>query len=138
MSDNTNRKIVERAYAAFLTGDIESLLTLFSDDVSWNIPTIEHVRISGSRTGKPSLAKFFSELAQDQDVVQFEPRQLVAEGDLVVALGHYRWRIKATGREVTSDFAHVFTVTNGRIVRFQEFMDTAAFTAAYSSALTTV
>jgi ketosteroid isomerase-like protein len=93
--------------------------------------------VSGSRTGKASLADFFSMLAQDQEALLFEPRQFVAQGDLVVALGGYRWRVKATGREVASDFAHVFTVRNGRIVRFQEFMDTARFVAAYAGALTT-
>ena len=68
----------------------------------------------------------------------FEPTRFVGEGDLVVALGHYRWRVKATGREIASEFAHEFTVRDGRIVRFQEFMDTAAFVAGYAGALTNV
>jgi hypothetical protein len=110
----------------------------FSDDVNWNIPRIENVRVSGARTGKARLAEFFSMLAQDQEALLFEPTRFVAEGDLVVALGRYRWRVRATGREVASDFAHVFTVANGRIVRFQEFMDTAAFVAGYAGALTAV
>ena len=138
MSDNSNLRIVERAYAAFQTGDIQTLLSQFSDDVSWNLPSIEHVRISGSRTGKTKLADFFSTLAQDQEALLFEPKQFVSEGSLVIALGRYQWRVRATGREVASDFAHVFTVTNGRIVRFQEFMDTAAFVAGYAGVLTNV
>ena len=138
MTDNSNLQVVERAYAAFKSGDVQTLLAQFSDDVSWNLPSIEHVRISGSRTGKANLADFFSTLAQDQESLMFEPTRFVAEGDLVVALGSYRWRVKATGREVVSDFAHVFTVNQGRIVRFQEFMDTAAFVAGYAGALATV
>ena len=137
MSDNTNLRVVERAYTAFQGGDAETLMAQFSDDVSWNIPPIDNVRVSGSRTGKASLADFFSMLAQDQEALLFEPRQFVAQGDLVIALGRYRWRVKATGREIVSDFAHVFTVGNGRIVRFQEFMDTAAFVAGYAGVLTT-
>ena len=138
MSDNNSLRVVERAYAAFQSGDIQTLLTQFSDDVSWNIPPIENVRISGTRSGKASLAEFFSTLAQDQEALLFEPTRFVAEGELVVALGRYRWRVRATGRDVASEFAHVFTVTNGRIVRFQEFMDTAAFVAGYAGALTSV
>jgi hypothetical protein len=138
MSDNTNLRVVERAYAAFKNGDTQTLMAQFSDNVSWNIPPIENVRISGARTGKASLADFFSMLAQDQEALVFEPTRFVAEGDLVVALGHYRWRVKTTGREIASEFAHVFTVSNGRIVRFQEFMDTAAFIVGYAGALTTV
>jgi ketosteroid isomerase-like protein len=84
------------------------------------------------------VTDFFSMLAQDQEALVFEPTRFVAEGDLVVALGHYQWRVKATGREIASEFAHVFTVKNNRIVRFQEFMDTAAFVAGYAGALTSV
>jgi hypothetical protein len=77
-------------------------------------------------------------LAQDQEVLLFAPQRFVADGDLVVALGRYRWRVRATEREIASEFAHVFTVSNGRIVRFQEFMDTAAFVAGYAGALTPI
>ena len=137
MSDHSLR-VVERAYAAFQSGDVETLMGQFADDVSWNLPVIENVRISGSRTGKANVGNFFSMLGEDMEPLLFEPTRLVAEGDLVVALGRYRWRVKATGREIASEFAHVFTVTNGRIVRFQEFMDTAAFVVGYAGVLTTV
>jgi ketosteroid isomerase-like protein len=47
-----------------------------------------------------------------------------------VALGHYAWQSKSTGREWESDFVHVFTVRDGRITRFQEYMNTAAIVDA--------
>jgi len=46
-------------------------------------------------------------------------------------LGTYSFRVKATRREFTSDFAHVFTIQNGKIARFQEYMDTAQVGIAY-------
>jgi ketosteroid isomerase-like protein len=52
-------------------------------------------------------------------------------GDKVVALGHYAWRVKSTGREFGGDFAHVFTMYNGKVKRFHEYMDTAAASAAH-------
>ena len=48
-----------------------------------------------------------------------------------MALGDYAWRVKSTGREYESDFVHVFTVRDEKVARFQEFMDTAAVSAAY-------
>ena len=48
----------------------------------------------------------------------FEPREFIAHGDKVVALGHYAWRVKSTGREFGGDFAHVFTMSNGKVIRF--------------------
>jgi ketosteroid isomerase-like protein len=46
-------------------------------------------------------------------------------------LGHYAWKIRKTGRSVASDWAHIFTVRNGKVVRFREFNDTAQFAEAY-------
>jgi ketosteroid isomerase-like protein len=49
----------------------------------------------------------------------------------VVVLGHYVWQVKANGRTIDGDFAHVFTVRGGRIVAFHEYMDSAAVANAY-------
>jgi uncharacterized protein len=56
---------------------------------------------------------------------------LVAQGDKVVALGNYAWRVKSTGLEYETDFVHVFTVRDGKVTRYQEFMDTAVVGGAY-------
>jgi ketosteroid isomerase-like protein len=58
---------------------------------------------------------------------------VVAQGDTVVVLGQYTWRVKATGRCFTSDFAHAFHLADGKVERFQEFLDTAAVAAAHQS-----
>jgi ketosteroid isomerase-like protein len=38
-------------------------------------------------------------------------------------------------REFSSDFCHVFTIRDGKIVDFHEYMDTAAATNAYRKAM---
>ena len=60
----------------------------------------------------------------------------VAQGDKVVTLGHYLWRVKATDGEWESDFAHLFSVRDGRVTRFQEFTDADAFSGASGEGLT--
>ena len=74
-------------------------------------------------------------MARDQEVLEFEPREFIAQGDKVVSLGNYRWRVKDTGREFKSDFVHIFTIRDGKIVRFREHLDTAAAAAAYKKAM---
>jgi ketosteroid isomerase-like protein len=71
------------------------------------------------------------QLPVKEEVVQFEPQEFIADENQVVVLGHYAWRVRSTGRKYESDWAHVFTVRGGRIVRFREYTDTAAATAAY-------
>jgi ketosteroid isomerase-like protein len=95
------------------------------------LPEIEGVPFRHTYHGVEEVGDFFSALADSQEVQQFEPREFVSQGEKVVALGHYAWRVNSTGREFESDFAHVFIVRDGKLARFQEYADTAAFAAAY-------
>ena len=45
-------------------------------------------------------------------------------GDTIIALGQYRGTFRATGRSTTAAFAHVYRLSAGRIVRFQQYTDT--------------
>ncbi|MBV9865451.1 MAG: nuclear transport factor 2 family protein [Abitibacteriaceae bacterium] len=133
MQEQETTRLVQQAYQNFKTGDIPALLNLLTDEVQWHLPDIENVPFSGRRQGRAKVAEFFSLLASQQEVLQFEPREFVAQGDKVVALGYYWWRAKATGREYGGDFAHVFTVQDGRVSHFHEYMDTAAAAHAHAT-----
>lgn len=134
MSENENIEVVQKAYQNFKSGSIPELLELLTDDVTWQLPEIENVPFGGLREGREQVAGFFASLADAQEPVTFEPREFVAQNDKVVALGRYTWRVKSTEREYGGDWAHVFTVRDGRISGFQEYMDTAAATAAHQKA----
>lgn len=130
-----NTAVVQQAYHNFKTGNIQALLDLLSNDVTWQLPEVEGVAIAGKRSTRDGVTEFFATLARDQDVIEFEPREFVAQGDKVISLGHYRWRVKDTGREFASDFVHVFTIREGKIVAFREHFDSAAIAAAYQKAM---
>jgi uncharacterized protein len=66
----------------------------------------------------------------------FELEEYIAQGDKVVVLGRFLMRLKATGREFGSDWAHVWTVKGGKIVCFSEYVDTAAVSRAHTAAQT--
>lgn len=132
MSEQDNVAVVRRAYEDFKGGDIGRLLDSLTDEVDWRLPEIEGVSFSGGRRGRESVGGFFTQLGDSQESLSFEPREFVAQGDKVVALGTYRWRVKKTGREYGGDWAHIFTVRDGKIEGFHEFMDSAAARAAYA------
>lgn len=131
MSEKENTSMVRQAYENFKTGNIQALLNSFSDQIDWQLPEMKNVPFAGKRKGREQVGQFFATLDKEQEVVEFEPREFIATGDKVVALGRYAWRVKSTGRKFESDWAHVFTVRDGRIVSFKEYTDTAAATAAY-------
>src|SRR5215211_4342376 len=56
---------------------------------AWSAPRA-CCRNRGLRQGKAAVAKFFEQVNETTSFQQFEPREYVAQGDTVVALGHYR------------------------------------------------
>ena len=50
---------------------------------------------------------------------------------MVVVLGHGTWRVKDTGRDFESDWVDVFTIKDGSIAAFRDFMDTGAALKAF-------
>ena len=135
MNKQENTKLVRQVYEHFKKGDIKALLSLLSDNIEWQLPEIENVPFAGKRRGHEEMGQFFASLVDTQEVQHFDPRDFIAQGDKVVVLGHYAWRVRSTGREFGGDFAHVFTVNEGKVTRFHEYMDTAAAAAAHREVL---
>ena len=127
----TNKEIAQKGYECFGTGDIAGLLDLCSDDIRWTIPTIENAAFSGSRTGKAAVGEFFGQLAAAEDFSDFTPKEFIAEGDKVVVLGTSTATVKETGKSLSTDWVHIFTITDGKISNFLEHFDNAAATRAY-------
>jgi ketosteroid isomerase-like protein len=134
MSEQQNTDLVQQAYENFKSGNIQALLSLISDDVEWQLPEVDGIPFTGKRRGLEQVAQFFAMVGDGQDVLQFEPGLFIAQGDKVAVQGHYSWLVKSTGRNYESDFAHVFTIREGKIVAFQEYLDTAVASAAYQKA----
>src|ERR671928_1191573 len=109
MSEQENIALVKRAYDNFKAGNIADILDSVTDDVDWQLPQMQGIGFSGARKGREAVAEFFAGVGGTQETLNFEPREFVAQGDKVVALGNYRWRVRSNGREYGSEWAHVFT-----------------------------
>lgn len=134
MAEQENSEVIRSVYESFRAGDIDAMLGSMTEDVEWQLPEIAGVPFSGRRQGHARVREFFAGVAEMQDVDVMELNTIVAQGDTVVVLGRYAWRVKATGRKFASDFAHAFHMADGKVARFQEFLDTAAAAAAYQDA----
>lgn len=130
-TDMQNLALVQTIYGEFARGDIAAILSHGTDDIVWisggsreDFPTL------GERHGTEGAASFFSDVAAHDEFTSFEPREFLAGDGKVVAMGHYGITVKTTGKHFESDWVHVFTIVGGRIAKFQEFTDTAAFLKA--------
>lgn len=129
-----NKQTVQQAYACFGSGDIEGLLGLCADDISWETPAVEGAAFMGKRNGREAVGEFFALLNESEEFTNFEPTKFIAEGDKVIVLGRSTAIVRSTGRTADTDWVHVFTVTDGKITGFREFFDSAAVERAYRKA----
>jgi len=121
MSAEENKAIIERGYAAFTSGDMETVMSLFDDDIEWVQPGASAV--SGTFHGKAEVMEHLARLAEKDLTVKLN--RLVAEGDTVVALTEV-----AAGGE-SGDDADVFVIRDGKTVRVEAHGDTALMERVY-------
>lgn len=138
MQEAQNTTLIQEAYAAFLKQDRNTLLAMFDEQIVWKPVTgaAAYVPMAGERRGTGAVAEFFKIVAESVQFSRFEPQQFIAQGDKVIALGHYTAKTSAGG-SFDSDFVMVFTLRNGKVTEFQEFLDSAALNAAFVAATVT-
>ena len=134
MSEQQNLEVVRQGYAAFVSGDIPGLLSLLDGQVSWVMPGPSDLPIAGTRQGQQEVGEFFQAVSNLVDILRFEPKDFIAQGERVVVLGDDTARVKATGRNIEYRWAHVFRLRDGKIVAFEEFGDVSALVAEVRSA----
>ena len=126
MNTEQNIAAVKKAYEAFKCGNIQAVLSMMSEDVSWTAPEGRSlIPFSRPIKGRAGVARFFEALAASEVELTFEPHQFVAEGDSVVAFVHYWARARATGKSYEGEGVHLFRFQNGQIAGFREFFDAA-------------
>jgi uncharacterized protein len=127
-----NTQLVQDAYTAFGRGDVQSIIDSLTDDVIWQgvKGAGKNVPMSGERRGKAAVTEFFSLVGANVTFSRFEPREFVAQGDKVVAIGRYTATTSAK-KSFDSDFVMVFTLRGGKVAMFQEYLDSAAINAAF-------
>ncbi len=64
-------------------------------------------------------------LVQDWDGFTVAAHDFIDGGNRIVSLGRYSGTNKATGKAFDADFAHVWTVGDGKVTQFYQYVDSA-------------
>ncbi|MGW4891571.1 nuclear transport factor 2 family protein [Kitasatospora sp. NPDC004240] len=121
--------VVRRQYLASARGDMAALRSTLADDVEWT--EMAGFPLAGTyRTPKEVTSRVMERLAAEWDGWTAHDDRYVVDGENVVVLARYTAINRATGRPLNVRVAHHFTVRGGRIVRFEQFVDTALVHAA--------
>jgi ketosteroid isomerase-like protein len=127
-----NIALTRSMYDAFGRGDIGYIIDALTADVHWectgrraDFPTF------GPWQGRTAVGDFFQAVGSAMSFHEFSPNEFHAAGDKVFCLGRYAMTVKKTGRRMESDWIHVFTINNGKVSGFREFLDTARAAEAW-------
>ena len=126
-----NIALVQRLYAAFGRGDLETIYAALAPDIRWEVTGLrEDYPLFGPRRGIEGVKEFFETLQRTEDFSDFTPQEFHGSGDKVFILGHYAITVKTNGGKIDTDWCHVFTIRDGRVTAWREFTDTAQIAAA--------
>ena len=119
----SNVALIQGAYDAFAKGDVPSVLGILSPDIAWT--EAEGFPYGGTYIGPNAVLEgVFMRLGTEWDGFAAVPSEFVDGGDTIVALGKYSGAYKATGKSFEADFAHVWKMQDGKVIRFTQYVDT--------------
>lgn len=122
----SHKDTVQEMYAAFGRGDVPAILERLDPDIDWEYngsPT--EVPWLQPRQGRTGAAEFFQSLGE-LEFHRFEPKAILADGNLVVALVDAEVTVRKTGlRADEHEEVHLWHFgDDGRVTRFRHRCDT--------------
>lgn len=126
-----NIEIVKKVYEAFARRDINSILDLLSSEVEWGEPENPFNPAAGTRYGHKGFLEWSNIGQEAEEILELELKKFLADDDTVAVVGYTKCLAKPTGKIYETDFVHLVTLNNGKVIRFREFFDTYAAGEAF-------
>ncbi|SRR5258706_4325939 len=121
---NPHAATVRSLDEAFARGDVPTVLGVLAPDVRWT--EAEGFPYGGTYSGPQAvLENVFMKLGGEWEGFVAVPRELVSEGETVVAIGTYSGKFKATGKSIRTPCVHVWKFKGGKVQTFEQHTDTA-------------
>jgi ketosteroid isomerase-like protein len=122
-----NVSLLKNLYAAFGRGDIPSVLATMSADIEWHQAEGNPYMPSGEAWVGPDsvLNNLFVRLGTEWDGFAVHPGSFHGADGSVIVEARYSGTFKATGKSMDTQVCHVWDVKDGKVARFQQYIDTA-------------
>jgi ketosteroid isomerase-like protein len=126
----SNLDAVRRSYEAFARDDLDAVVADMHDEIEWH--QAQGLPHGGVYHGLPAVRRAIFEPLDEEwwDEFSADPSEFLEAGADIVVLGRYRGRAKETGKTLDVPFAHIWTFSGGKAVRFRQFLDTAGWVEA--------
>lgn len=118
--------VVKRLYAGFDSGDMAAVLDCIAADAVWKYYGPEYaLPFAGTFHGPSGVAAFFKIVDDTLTDVRAGQREYLVSGDQVIVPGWEESTVRATGGHYKVDNVHLFRVRDGKIIRFEEFINSS-------------
>jgi len=123
----SNVQLAKDIYAAFGRGDIPTVLAAFHPEIEWRQAEGNPYQADGAAWVGPQavLEKLFMRIGSEWEGFTVTVRTLHDAGDHVVMEGRYTGLYKPSGKTVDAQMCHVLRFRSGKLVSFQQYVDTA-------------
>ena len=130
MAEQENITLIQKIYAAFSTGDIQTILDNVGPNAEWINHGPETIPYAGNFTGR--IPAFFKAIGESTTEGKVVADKFIAQGDGVVSIARYTAKVRGTGAKIDTPVAHIFTVRSGKVTSWIGFSDSAAVAAAHT------
>jgi ketosteroid isomerase-like protein len=129
-----NVQLVRAMYDSFARGDVAEVLGVMDPQIEWNEAENFPYADGNPYIGPTAVAEgVFARLVGEWEYWTLDIQELLDAGSTVVARGRYNAKNRQTGKTISAQFVHMWSVQNGKAVRFQQYADTAQVQAAMTS-----
>ena len=124
-------EVIRGIYDSFGKGDLSAVVGQLDQQIEWNHAENFIFADRNPHLGPHELLDaVLRRLGAEWEGFSVAPEEWLDAGNHVVVLGTYTGRHRETGNEVRAQFAHVWGMRAGRVVRFQQYTDTKQFADA--------
>jgi ketosteroid isomerase-like protein len=113
------------------------VLDTLAEHVDWQSPVTrskpQEVSWAEPRRSREEVATFFKDMLEKVQPEALEPLEFTTQDDRVAVEGKNRGIARSTGRPYEHDWVMLFTVRDGKIVRFRHYYDTSDVIVAFHS-----
>jgi ketosteroid isomerase-like protein len=119
----TNLEIIKSTYEGKTSEENgKNLAKYVADNISWT--EAKGFPYAGTYIGLDNVTKnVFNRLGSEWIDYKFTPEGYIANEDTVVAYGTYSGIYKLTHKSFTARVAHVWKLKGGKIIKFEQFVD---------------
>jgi ketosteroid isomerase-like protein len=128
----TNAQLLDKYYEAIKRGDSTALESCISPGFVLNWQGSQRIPWAGVWQGAEGVQKFMSVLGQHLEVLEIVRLHTFEDAEVTVSVLKGRWRMKASGVEISALAGNLFTFADGRINSYTVMNNSAAFAEEFA------